>query len=754
MDRFIFPEEYFDDEIRSGFYVNGMMKRCWAAQLEVLYEVDKVCCAQGLTWFADCGTLMGAVRHGGYIPWDDDLDICMMRKDYDIFCSIAQSKLPEGYVVADYHETGDNLLLRVNNSHFVSFDSDRLNKYHNMPLSVGIDIFPLDNVPPSADDEKNWGEAAKYAFALSSADDLDKGNRMSRKTRDALDSIQKGLNIKFLPHISAKIQLYDLMVNIFSAYKDSDSTEIVLTPYWLKDGSHRYKAQWFKDIVEIPFETGYIKVPAQYDIILRTEYGDGYMTPVRAGGVHDYPHYEGQENAIREANDGYYPYWYSFPRDEYGKLTHERNGSPRHQMDQYTSLMDKAHGALTQYIAAGDLSAARELTTQCQNLAIGLGTLIEKHCTDGQNVVSILEEYCEDIYRLSEDIANAAIIDTYALKAALKKRLSDVMVGIENDITIRRKVVFLPWKADTWPAMEDAWKKACRKSDTDVYIMPLPYYTKTGDDSFGQLKYDGADFPDDIEITPYDKYDLAANHPDEIFIQNPYDECNYTSSIHPAFYSKNLRHYTDKLTYIPWFINDEPLPSDERSQKSMEHYISVPGVVYADEVIVSNEDIRKAYIDFLTEWAGEDTASFWENKLSVQDRADDAKSSCHEDVSLGMKTLLYHVSISALMEHKEKMLEKMRRTMEIFDDNADSIRIVYYTDDSVDRILPHSMPQLYKKYRSLIDELSAKDYVTIVNDAGADSIALACDAYYGAPGRIAQRFSELHRPVMLHNPDV
>ena len=70
-------EDFFKDEEKSGFMVGSLMKRCWGAQLQVLQEFDKVCSRHGLKWFAFCGTLLGAVRHKGFIPWDDDIDVCI-----------------------------------------------------------------------------------------------------------------------------------------------------------------------------------------------------------------------------------------------------------------------------------------------------------------------------------------------------------------------------------------------------------------------------------------------------------------------------------------------------------------------------------------------------------------------------------------------------------------------------------------------------------------------------------------------------
>ena len=88
-----FPESYFEDEVREGFFIPSMMKRCWAAQLQVLEDVDKLCEKYNIKYYGDCGTLIGAVRHGGYIPWDDDMDIAMLREDYECFLEHAHELL-------------------------------------------------------------------------------------------------------------------------------------------------------------------------------------------------------------------------------------------------------------------------------------------------------------------------------------------------------------------------------------------------------------------------------------------------------------------------------------------------------------------------------------------------------------------------------------------------------------------------------------------------------------------------------------
>ena len=68
------------------------------------------------------------------------------------------------------------------------------------------------------------------------------------------------------------------------------------------------------------------------------------------------------------------------------------------------------------------------------------------------------------------------------------------------------------------------------------------------------MVYEGGQFPEHVPVTDYNSYDFAKRRPDMIVIQNPYDEYNLTTSVHPFFYARNLRQYTDRLVYIPWFM--------------------------------------------------------------------------------------------------------------------------------------------------------------------------------------------------------
>ena len=93
------PDSYYEDEVRDGFYIPSMGKKAWAAELAVLNEVDRICTKHNIQYFAEWGTLLGAIRHGGFIPWDDDMDIAMKRADYEKFLKVAPQELPGGFEI-------------------------------------------------------------------------------------------------------------------------------------------------------------------------------------------------------------------------------------------------------------------------------------------------------------------------------------------------------------------------------------------------------------------------------------------------------------------------------------------------------------------------------------------------------------------------------------------------------------------------------------------------------------------------------
>ena len=149
-----FKKDFFDDEVREGFYVSGIMKRCWAASIEVLGEIDRVCKKHNISYYLDCGNLLGAKRNGGFIPWDDDLDISMNREDFNAFQAVIDQELPPelAYNSVEKRREFDNIMAAVGLCQ-LSLERDRLRKYHDFPFPVVVDICVNDRVAKDVEAE-------------------------------------------------------------------------------------------------------------------------------------------------------------------------------------------------------------------------------------------------------------------------------------------------------------------------------------------------------------------------------------------------------------------------------------------------------------------------------------------------------------------------------------------------------------------------------------------------------------------------
>ena len=307
---FEFEEKFYSEEKRCGFIVPELMKRCWGSQLKVLEEFDKVCQRHSLKWFAFVGTLLGAVRHGGFIPWDDDVDIGMLREDYTKFLSVAPAELPPGYVITNYNEGDHNYdcLTRVTNSKNVLFDPARLEKYCDFPFPAGIDLYPLDYVVEDEEERRIHKEihytihqttelCAKILSGSGTQYDKD-GNRLEPSEMLAKITMMTGYEFDLEKDIIRQLNVLLDMTDSMNTYEESAYAANM--GHLTFDGEKMmFPKECFGDVLEVPFETGTIYIPAGYEIMLRQNFGPRYMVPLNRPS-HDYPYYAAQQQVVRD----------------------------------------------------------------------------------------------------------------------------------------------------------------------------------------------------------------------------------------------------------------------------------------------------------------------------------------------------------------------------------------------------------------------------------------------------------------------
>lgn len=249
----------------------SLLRKVHLAQLEILKEVDRMCAENGIRWFLCCGTLLGAVRHGGFIPWDDDLDIGMLREDYERFCALAPEKMDKRFCVQSwYTEPGYPLpfgKVRMKNTLYVEGKSAsfRENGFY-------IDVFPFDNAPET--------EASQADLAVK-LNDLFRTKLMKSGYRPWLekDRINWKKRIGYvLYQLRAMGKSQQELAQQYDALAASfPEGEILCRQRGLRK-LECYPAKWFRELGTVTFEGLTLPAPRDYDAVLTAQFGD-YMTP-------------------------------------------------------------------------------------------------------------------------------------------------------------------------------------------------------------------------------------------------------------------------------------------------------------------------------------------------------------------------------------------------------------------------------------------------------------------------------------------
>lgn len=769
-----FPDSYFEDEVRDGFLVPGMMKRYWAALQEVILVVHETCEKLGISFCAEWGTLLGAVRHGGMIPWDDDIDICMTRPDFERFLETAPNVLPEGYRVFTYrNQDSDNMINQIVACPTMVIDYEQLPRFHGYPYSVVIDLSVLDALPENPEEKRAFRDLVHIIGELKMH--IDEGDMQSEAVVCAFDEIERIFGVTLDREQALKRQLYQIMDRTASRFWRQDTAELTESAGFMGRG-YRFPSRIHDREVCIPFERIHIMAPAGYEAMLNYEYGSNWMCPQRISGGHSYPVYETILSSIQEK----VPLeirQYKYEPIQIGEAKKKRKlrESLRRELEDSLPLFQEAHEEIRNQVEAGNLEQVEVLFEDCQNLAIRLGTRIEEEQGAGHSTVRILEKYCELVFSLYTQMTAGEIVSREAsgivVLAEYEKRLAE---SISQDIKEKREVVFIPYKSSFWGTMDGLWRTASADEEVDVHVVPAPYYYK---DEFGKAKKDEphyeTDYPENVALTNYEEYPFDVRRPDVIIIQCPYDEYHYGMTIHPFFYAQNLAQYTEHLVYVPPLIMDEISPEDERGRITLRTFCNTPGVTYADHVIVQSEQMKDIYVELLTEFAGEGTKAVWKEKIMgaafVAGGVPMSGNLGHVDVEVDVPeewracvkradgsqkiVILLHMNASVLFEYGREAVQKLREVMELLRKKQEGFVLLWRPDGSVRELLRKEDADAWGRYRDLMEEYRREKWGIYDDSMDWERAVCFCDAYYGDAGVMSTRCVRLDKPVLIASAD-
>ena len=775
--------DFFRDEVRNGFFIPTAVKQAWAAQLQVLDVIETICRKHDITYFADWGTILGTVRHGGYVPWDDDMDICMKREDYTRFKEAAKTELPKDFRIHDYEHQEDHWLFlsRVANSVHINFEPEHMKQFHNFPYIAGIDIFVLDYLYKDEQQEKQRCEEVKHIIAV--ADSIIAGE-IAQPVKEANliqleEKYHKTFNRK-LDNRHMGIELYRLAEEQMARVPKEESDRMAQIFPWGLLGNRGQDKKYYEKFVRLPFENTTMPVPADYHRILSGKYHD-YFKIYKVWSGHDYPYFEGQRKNLQAVAD------FKLPEFTFDKAMLRQNAGKRDNQDTMQNIaaealsnIEKLHNAFLAEISrktagaeqADSVAQLLDMLAQCQSVAIDLGNFIEQmkgeENLSAKACVAALEEYCEKIFNVYNNLSLALGREQtlfQKLCAALNQAFVQMKQTVENEIIHKKLVAFLPDNPKRWKEMQALYDYYRQQGNTEVCVIPLPLFAKNlyGEIVAGQDEYDKNDkrgeYPADLNIIAWHTVQMQSYEFAAIVIQNPYDAENPYLTVPPAYYAKQLQQYTDCLIYMmPQGVNDFT-ENDITDIYGLKYSLTVPGAMYADKILIESGAMKELFVNHLTAFAGKDTRAVWNEKIEIigaftgtEDLKENREDGAQADRTGQMqteqkKTLLYCIGENEFFENTAAALDKVKERLDVITQYQDSLKAavcLYPYDigmwDIVSEQEKENIVQVLKEYQKNKNiELLSEDTIDI------DRMT----AYYGSPSPLICRFVEQHKPAMV-----
>lgn len=284
------PESFYREEVRCDYTITAKMKKVWAEELKLYGIFQEVCDRYGIRCFWAYGNLLGAARHQGFIPWDDDIDVFVSREDYRKLCEIAGEAFHELYFFQNDHtDPGSHIAFgKLRNSlttAILDFEAPSRYRYNQ---GIFLDIFPLDNVPDDPEELAAftkeivfWKRMTQKWARMFDGRSFYFGRKWMRLTIPFV-LIAKGFVKLFrIPNIPCRI-----LEKTMQRYNDRQTKCVCM----LGLGEVKpYPRACFEETVMLPYEFLQVPAPAGYLQMLDIDYGDWhkFVRGAAGGNMHE-----------------------------------------------------------------------------------------------------------------------------------------------------------------------------------------------------------------------------------------------------------------------------------------------------------------------------------------------------------------------------------------------------------------------------------------------------------------------------------
>ena len=316
----------------------------------------------------------------------------------------------------------------------------------------------------------------------------------------------------------------------------------------------------------------------------------------------------------------------------------------------------------------------------------------------------------------------------------------------------KKLIIFLPYKASMWDSLESIWRAAVEdKEHCEAVVVPLPYADRNRDTTVKAWHCEADQFPKDVPVADWRQFrlaDLERLRPDAIFIHNAYDGQNIITSVDADYYTGNLKKCTDNLIYVPYFVTGSHIATE---------FCTIDGIANVDHVIVENEAIKQQYEEHYP-FGTPPEGKFLALGSPKYDKVIGHTSDEYElppawaKLLAGKNSVLYNVSVVAMLHHAEHFVEKIRCVFATFR-KRDDVVLWWRPHPLMLATIETMRPALAEAYRAVVEEYKSAGWGIYDDTPDVDRAIICTDAYYGDGSSLVALYRATGKPVMIGTYD-
>ena len=414
----------------------------------------------------------------------------------------------------------------------------------------------------------------------------------------------------------------------------------------------------------------------------------------------------------------------------------------KRKKEQILSLLqsyEEAHSTERALIEEGKEEAAISLLVLCQEGMEKVEKDIPVHAGEEGKWEGLFTSYQESIYRVFLALSGETVDPEGArnflgqAESVFRKILEEVEL-----LPVHTLVLFLPYKASMWDSMASVYQAAMQDSSSEALVMPITYFEKKEDGSFGEARNEKEQFPKEIPLLTED-FSLEEEQPDILYIHNPYNAANRVTSVHPRYYSSNLKKYTRNLVFIPYYTS---------VGASSFGSLFLPAYREVDFIVTQNEAHTRSLPEEVQDKARTLGSPKLDSVLSFEKKETPFPKEW-EKIAAGRTLCFYNTSLEEMLEDAASFLRKMEEVFTLFKGNREYC-LLWRPHPLLENTFLTMRREFLPRFKALKQQFF-EEKIGIYDGAGdLDTAVVYADLYLGASGSsIAPLFSVMEKPLFI-----